>query len=242
MEPSAFGYLHRDTFFHRADPRVKLALVIMGGGVIMAAKPLVLGLTGVLIVTTAFWSRLPLAAMMREMRFLAILAFGVALIRAFADPGRVIFSIHELTMTLEGIESGGVMALRLILAAMLGGGICGRHSVESYPGDHPVVFGPHPLCAGKKGRSHGGAFGAVRAHGFQPGTNRGRRPKIPLHRRPYSPVFRLKTFVLAMILRAFQTADQLVVAMEARCFSEDRTRPSFIFASWTWSCWRFPAF
>ena len=45
-----------------------------------------------------------------------------------------------------------------------------------------------------------------------------------------NPVKRLSLFGIALIRRIFETADRLVLAMEARCFSEDRTDPELHFS------------
>ena len=42
-----------------------------------------------------------------------------------------------------------------------------------------------------------------------------------------NPMDRLKKIGLPLLRRTFQTADDLAVAMEARCYSENRTDPEF---------------
>ena len=227
MEPSALGYLHRDTFFHRADPRVKMALVFMGGAVIMATGAPALGVTGVLILAAALWSRLPLRAMIREMRFLAVLALGVALVRAFAQPGRAVFSVHGFSMTLEGLESGGVMALRLVLAALMGAVFSGVTPSSHIRAAIQWFLAPIPFVPEKKAGLMVGLLVRFVPKVFSLGQTVAAAQKSRCIDARNAPVFRLKTFVLAMIVRTFQTADQLVLAMEARCYSEDRTPPEF---------------
>jgi energy-coupling factor transporter transmembrane protein EcfT len=40
-----------------------------------------------------------------------------------------------------------------------------------------------------------------------------------------NPVYRMVKFGLPLLRRIFETSDRLVLAMEARCYTEDRTGP-----------------
>ena len=42
-----------------------------------------------------------------------------------------------------------------------------------------------------------------------------------------NPIYRLTTLVIPMLRRILQDADNLVIAMTARCYSENRTGPEF---------------
>ena len=42
-----------------------------------------------------------------------------------------------------------------------------------------------------------------------------------------NPVFRLTALAVALLRRIFEDADRLIVAMEARCYNEERTGPAY---------------
>ena len=50
-----------------------------------------------------------------------------------------------------------------------------------------------------------------------------------------NPVVRLVKLTVALLRRIFEDADRLVVAMEARCYTEDRTGPSFSATRLDWA-------
>ena len=43
-----------------------------------------------------------------------------------------------------------------------------------------------------------------------------------------NPIYRLIKFVVPLVRRTFENADNLAVAMEARCYSENRTDPELL--------------
>jgi len=50
-----------------------------------------------------------------------------------------------------------------------------------------------------------------------------------------NPVFRLIKFAVPLLRRTFENADRLAVAMDARCFNEERTEPELISRPADWA-------
>lgn len=108
-------YYQTDSVIHRLDPRVKLMATI---GFIIALF-IVNNLLGYLI-AAAFLicmiklSKVPFRFMIKGMKsivFLLIIAVGFNL---FLTPGETVFSVWKLTITKEGIRLAGMMAVRLV--------------------------------------------------------------------------------------------------------------------------------
>lgn len=50
-----------------------------------------------------------------------------------------------------------------------------------------------------------------------------------------NPVYRTVKFIIPLMRRTFEDADKLAVAMEARCWSENRTDPELSFGKSDWA-------
>lgn len=108
-------YYPADSVLHRLDPRVKLC------GTLLYVISLFLfqSFTGY-IVATAFLvsmivlSHVPLSFMFKGLKAVFILLIITALINVFLTPGRELVSFWKITITIEGLRFAAFMVLRII--------------------------------------------------------------------------------------------------------------------------------
>lgn len=106
-----------DSFFHRLEPRIKIGLIIVYVVSLFFLKSgwgylIMTGFTATVIVV----SRLPLKAMMRGLRPLYfILAFTLLLHIFFTKGGTVLFQWKKISIESAGLVSGLLMTWRLVL-------------------------------------------------------------------------------------------------------------------------------
>ncbi|MBR6452616.1 MAG: energy-coupling factor transporter transmembrane protein EcfT [Lachnospiraceae bacterium] len=108
-----------DSLIHRLDPRVKLA----GTFVFILSLFVFRSFTGYIIATIFLaaviaLSRVPLSFMVRGLKTVMILLLVTVVINLFATDGTPVFTFHKLTITKEGIYSAGFMMLRLVYLIM----------------------------------------------------------------------------------------------------------------------------
>ena len=113
-------YIPGDSFLHRMDPRVKIVLLffylLLVFFVENAAGFLVLGVSIALLMIV---SQVPLGMQLRSIRpilWIVLFTFGVHL---FMTPGTELFSVGPLSATWEGLTRGVYIGLRLILLILL---------------------------------------------------------------------------------------------------------------------------
>lgn len=108
-------YYPADSVIHKLDPRVKLMAVILFVISLFTFR----GIGGFLIVTAALFamiktSKVPFRFMVKGLKSIVIILIITALFNLFLTPGEVLISIWKLKVTDKGIENAVFMALRLI--------------------------------------------------------------------------------------------------------------------------------
>jgi len=222
---SVLRYRSGDSGLHRLDVRCKLA----GFGLInilgLRAEPMGLLLVSGFVVFIGFHLRLPIKSICWELRWFFCLLALVLVTRAFSTPGHSFCAWRTLTVTWEGLEAGLLFGWRLTIVVLLSIGLV----VSTRPADIKAgvqwFLAPWPLIPEKRLAimfslmvrflplilSEGQTISeAQRARGVDNRKN---------------PWYRMVVFGLPFLARIFRLADRVVEAMEARCYSDERTDP-----------------
>lgn len=113
-------YYPADTVIHSLDPRVK----IIAGIVFMAAAfsivaPVGIAMFAILCVVSVQISKIPWRMILRGTKGLSLIIFMTLLVHLFFTDGNVVFSIGAVKATSEGLFSGVTMSIRLIIVVWL---------------------------------------------------------------------------------------------------------------------------
>mgnify|MGYP000956691769 FL=1 len=113
-------YLPGDSFLHRMDPRVKMVLLFFFLLLIFFVENAAgfLALSAAVALLMVF-SEVPLGMQLRSIRpilWIVLFTFGVHL---FMTPGTEVFRVGPLGVTWEGIARGSYISLRLVLLILL---------------------------------------------------------------------------------------------------------------------------
>ncbi|MCR4650251.1 MAG: energy-coupling factor transporter transmembrane protein EcfT [Lachnospiraceae bacterium] len=115
-------YYHTESLLHRMDPRVKLlgiVAIIIG---IFAGNNLIGGLiTGSFVMILIAMSRVPLRFMLKGMKAIVIFLIITVIFNLFLTPGTVIWSFMRFKITMEGVRLAIQMAFRLIFLILASG-------------------------------------------------------------------------------------------------------------------------
>jgi energy-coupling factor transporter transmembrane protein EcfT len=206
---------------------VRLKLILMAGVSVAGLRLGFAGLSMLMAVLVLLFSVYRPAVRVRfsELRWVFFLLALVFVARVFSTDGTVLAAFGPVAVTREGLREGALISLRLALVFIAGAAfIATTRSAEIKAGVQwflkPVPWVPAERAATMLGL-------VVR---FMPvileqaaKSSDAQRARAGEKRR--NPIRRLTAFGIPLMRRTFETADNLAVAMEARCYSETRTDP-----------------
>ncbi|MBP2655364.1 MAG: ecfT 1 [Firmicutes bacterium] len=234
-------YFPGDSLLHRLDPRTKILVTMLFFGSIFLADSytsycVLLGFTAVIIGVAAVPLRL-VAKSVRPLWFLIILTAGIHI---FSTPGTVVYSVGPLVVTLEGGKQAFFMAARLILLIIMASLLTLTTSPIMLTDGIEHLLGPFRRIGVP---AHELAMMMTIALRFIP-TLLEETDRIMKAQTARGADFasggilkRVKNMVpllVPLFISAFRRADELAVAMEARCYrgGENRTRMKELRLSW----------
>ncbi|GBC62172.1 energy-coupling factor transporter transmembrane protein EcfT [Desulfonema ishimotonii] len=226
-ELTPFSFRPGHSRLHRMDARFKLFFLALISGAALSAHPQGLAVLTPVLFLLILHIRVSGPALLRETRYFLILLGIVFTARSLSTPGDPVWQWMQITVTRQGLHQGGLICWRLAAVVLLG--LC--LVVTTRPSEiraaiawllKPVPFVPEkrvatmisllvrfiPLILSQAGKTGE----AQRARGIENRKN---------------PLVRLVRFAIPFLRRTFEEADRLVIAMEARCYSENRTLPAF---------------
>ena len=224
-ELSVLAYRSGCSMLCRVDARFKLLFVVMISLACLSASVRGLLLISTLFVILVMTSSVRLLWLLRSLRWGFFLLALVLAARALSEPGDPVASLYGIAVSCEGIEAGLLAVWRLLIIILAGVFLSiTTRAVEVQDAVHRL-FAPLPLVpAGRIATMMGLVLrfmplvldqaretaAAQRARGIENRKN---------------PLYRIRLAAVPLLRRSFEQADQLALAMAARCFSEDRQPP-----------------
>ena len=213
------------SLIHRLDVRVKLIGMILLAVSTTRADLSDLALIGILTVS-GFIAARPLvnklsAGLFWWLGFIAL----VFVARVLATDGTLVFRIGFLAVTREGVYDGMQVAGRLAMVMLLGLLlVVSTRSIEIKAGIHRLLRPIPRFPAGRVATMLGLVLrfipmifeqarktsSAIKARGIEQRRN---------------PVYRIKYLALPLMRRLFEDTDNLILAMQARQYNDQRTDP-----------------
>ena len=222
---TSFGFRSGTSLLHRLDVRFKLLFLILISFISLSADFLRLGILTCLLTVLIVHSRLPLKSGLRELQFFLVLLLLIMGARMVSTPGDPLIEIKFFSITRQGILSGVLICWRLTIIVLLGFALVfSTRSFEIKAAVEwllkPVAFIPGKRIATMMGLTT--RFVPVILNQVNE-TAEAQRARCVENRK--NPVYRLIRLGIPLIRRTFERADRLAVAMEARCYTENRTDP-----------------
>lgn len=223
-----FHYMHKDTALHRMDGRIKLlCMLLFSLSASLASEwrhflvPLALALAALGM------AKLPVLALLKDMKFFAVLICIVLVTNAFTIAGDPIpyFPIEQVSM--QGVAAGLRFAGRILLIFMVCTVMTGttplltfQNVIEWYL--RPIPFIPEVRIAMMIKLTF--VWIPILFDSYTEMANAQKSRGVDLRR---NPVKRVKWIVFPLLSRTLRRTDEIVYAMESRCYSEVRTRAVF---------------
>ena len=223
-----FHYIHKDTVLHRMDGRLKLAALLFFGLAAGFSSEFHDYLVAFSVLFCALLlARLPVAALLKEMGFFGVLILIVMVVNAFTIPGEPIPNSPFAGISQQGVITGLRFAGRLLMILLLSVVVTGttplarfRDAVEWYL--RPFPFLPAARVATMFNLTF--LLLPVILDNFKEIMAAQNSRCVQLRK---NPVKRLKYLVFPLLDQTLRRADEIAYAMEARGYSEVRTRATF---------------
>ncbi len=224
-ELTTFSFHPGTSLLHQLDVRFKILFLILISLISLVGGFTGLGILTGLLTALLIHTRLPLKSGFKEFRFFLLLLLLILIARMFTTPGAVLIEIKSIAITRAGLMSGLRICWRLVIIAVLGflfvfttrsSDI--KAAVEWFL--RPFGFIPAKHIATMMGLI--ARFIPVILNQAKE-TAEAQRARCLENRK--NPLLRLIRLGIPLIRRTFEQADRLIVAMEARCYSENRTDP-----------------
>ncbi|MDR1603640.1 MAG: energy-coupling factor transporter transmembrane protein EcfT [Gracilibacteraceae bacterium] len=229
MAPVTFFHcIPRDTLLHRMDARLKLlCLVLLSVAVSFAVAPAHYLAALCAVMAALFTAELPLPALLKDMKIFGVIIAIVLVVDAFSIPGPPIPNFPVPGVSLPGVVTGLRFAGRLTIIIMACAVMTGTTSLLTFKNVvewylRPVPFIPEARVAMMINLTF--VFIPLIFDQYVEMMSAQKARCADLRK---NPIRRISFIVLPLLSRTLRRTDEIVYAMEARCYSETRTRPRF---------------
>jgi energy-coupling factor transporter transmembrane protein EcfT len=233
-ELTAFSFQPGTSLLHRLDVRFKLLFLILISLISLGGGFAGLGILSGLVTALIIHSRLPLKSAFKEVRFFLFFLLLILVARMLTTPGTAIIEIKSIAISRAGLMSGVLICWRLVIIALLGFLFVLTTPSSEIKAAVEWFLNPAAFIPGKRIATMMGLIAR-----FIPvilnqakETAEAQRARCVEYRR--NPLYRLMRLGVPLIRRTFEQADRLIIAMEARCYSENRTDPALSAARIDW--------
>jgi biotin transport system permease protein len=235
-ELTSFGYSAGDSLLHRIDTRFKIISIILLSLVNLNVNFGGLGLLTILLLGVIIYARLPLASGFKELRYFLILLILIFITRVLSTDGIEVINLKYFTISRQGITNGILVCWRLALIVILGFAFISTTPPSAIKAAVQWFLKPVPFIPEKKVAVMMGLILRFIPVILDQARETAEAQKARAVENRKNPVYRLTKFGFPLIRRTFERADDLVVAMEARAFSEHRTDPELNADQRDWIC------
>jgi biotin transport system permease protein len=233
-ELTSFSYSAGDSLLHRMDARFKLACIILLSVVVLNADLRELGLLTIILLGVILRARLPLASGFREMRYFLILLLLIFAARVLSIDGTPFIDLKYLTLSRQGIYNSVLVCWRLALIVILGFAFISATPPSAIKAAVQWFLKPVPLVPEKKVAVMMGLILRFVPVILNQAAETSAALKARAVENRKNPVYRLTRFGFPLMRRTFERADDLVIALEARAFTENRTDPELTAGKRDW--------
>jgi len=224
-ELTAFSFRPGASLLHGLDVRFKLVFLVLISLASLKAALLALCVLTFVLISVIIDIRLPIKAILKELRYFLILLLFVFIARTLTTPGSPLIQFKAVSVTREGVYGGIIVCWRLVIIIMIGLSFVATTRQSEIKAAIQWFLNPFPFIPAKRVATMMSLI--IR---FMPvildqakETADAQRARGVENRK--NPVYRLRKLVIPLMRRTFESADKLAVAMEARCYSENRTDP-----------------
>ena len=222
-ELNVLGFHAGDSVLHKLDVRFKLLfLVVISLSSLKASVPSLSLLTLVLMVALMS-AGLSLKTALKDFRYIFWLLLFVFLARSLSVPGSSVIEFKSVSITREGLYEGAIVCWRLVIVIMTGLSFVLTTRSSEIKAAVEWMLKPFPWVPAKRIAIMLSLIVRFIPVIFEQAKKTAEAQRARGMENRKNPVYRLKMFGIPLMRRVFERADKLALAMEARCYSENRT-------------------
>jgi biotin transport system permease protein len=222
-ELNVIGFHAGDSVLHRLDVRFKLLfLVAISLSSLKAFIPSLSLLTLVLMVAMMS-AGLALKTALKDLRYVFLLLLFVFIARSLSVPGSSVVEFKSVSITREGLYEGTIVCWRLVIVIMTGLSFVLTTRSSEIKAAVEWMLKPFPWVPAKRIAIMLSLIVRFIPVIFEQAQKTAEAQRARGVENRKNPVYRLKMFSIPLMRRIFERADKLALAMEARCYSENRT-------------------
>ncbi len=208
------------------DARFKLIAMILLCISVFAARPVSLAGITLLVVLLHGACGIRPARMIRDLKPLLVLILFIVLVRSFTASGPMLLDLGWLGLSKAGLEAGLITGWRLLIVALLSSLLISTTRLSHIRSAIARIAKPLPfLPAARLATMFGLTLGFVPLILLEAGEVLEAQKARCIERRR-NPLFRIFSFVAVLLRKVFWRGDNLTLAMEARCYSDQATLPA----------------
>jgi biotin transport system permease protein len=239
VELTGVFYPRDGSFLHRLDARFKIVFIVL-----LSISTIHAGFAGLLILFTTLvaaviLAHIPIKGLIREIKYFFIFLVFVFVARMLSTPGEKLFQIGfypvTLLVTKQGILSGALICFRLFLVVLLGYLFVWSTYPSQVRGAVAWFLKPIPLIPEKRVATMLSLLMRFLPLILQEAKETGDAQRARCIENRKNPVYRFVKMAIPTLRRTFLRADDLILAMEARGYSENRTLPRFYSKKSDWT-------
>ena len=235
-ELTAFSYQSGDSLLHLLDVRVKILFVILISLICLNLYFFELGILTSLLLSLIFHARLALISGLKELRYFLILLFFIFVARVLSSDGPPAIELRFISVSIQGLHSGILVCWRLAIIVILGFAFISTTRSSAIKAAVQWFLKPVPFIPEKKVALMMGLILRFVPLIFHQAGEIAEAQKARGVENRKNPVYRLTKLAFPILRRTFERADNLVAAMEARAFTENRTDPELNLHKRDWIC------
>jgi energy-coupling factor transporter transmembrane protein EcfT len=227
-ELTSFGYFPGNSLLHNLDPRFKLLFVILLSLVCLNLYFISLGISTFLLLGLIIYSRLPLISGVKELRYFFVLLLFVFMARVLSTGGASLIEVKFISVSRQGLTAGFLVCWRLAFIVLLGFTLISTTRPAGIKAAVQWYLKPIPFIPEKKVAMMMGLILRFVPVIFDQAAETADAQKARCVQNRRNPVYRLIKLGFPLLRRTFERADDLVAAIEARGFTENRTDPELV--------------
>ena len=224
-ELTPFGFVVGTSLLHRLDARFKILFLIGLSLASINAHFDGLAVLTLVLAGSLFFCRIQWKSAWRELRYFLILLAMVFAARVLSTGGSPAITIWMITISLPGLTTAALVCWRLAFVVLLGLAFVATTRPAEIRAAVQWFLKPVPLVSEKKVAAMMGLILRFIPVILNQARETAEAQKARGVENRKNPVYRLAKIGFPVMRRTFERADDLASAMEARCFTENRTNP-----------------
>jgi len=224
-ELTLFSYRSGHSGLHRIDVRFKIFGLLFISMVSLNVRVLSLTILSGLLIILIIDCRLQFKSFLREIRYFLILMLIILIAHALSTKGTMVFQLYFLSISMHGLYEGALICWRLFLVVLVGLLFVSTTRPSEIKAAIEWFLNPIPFVSGKRLATMLSLVMRFIPVILDQARETAAAQKARCVENRKNPVYRLIRLGIPLIRRTFERADKLAVAMEARCYTENRTDP-----------------